>query len=153
MTEISFGAVLPVTQDEAFAFVSDPRRWPLFYHYIQTVERLDGWGRVGGRIRIVSQSMGEHENADLELVEWDQPREFTYTMVELGRPDVVVRQVFEPDDGGTRLTGTATVTVRRGLGGTVDRWRCRGLRRRYEHAMSRLSDVIPRERVGPSARI
>jgi hypothetical protein len=139
---ISYQAVLQVAPDRAFAFVSDPRDWPMFFDAVRSAEALTGWGRPGGRGRLVTSFLGRTVTSDLEVTEWDPPRMFRYTARQRGRPDLDNRRVFEEHQGGTRLIGTTRITPRGGLHGLVDRLSLRVLRRVYRKAMARLPEVL-----------
>jgi hypothetical protein len=138
---ISFGAVVPLPPDEAFAFVSDPRNWPLFIDFIRTAEAGPGWGTVGGHARMVSAMLGRKFESDLELTVWDPPREFRYTMRQRGRPELDNRRLFVPVPGGTRLQATNESQLPGGLAGLTDRalgWRMQQL---MNAAMAKLPQV------------
>jgi hypothetical protein len=36
--------VVPLSQEEAFAFVADPRHWPSFFTGMRASSKDDGWG-------------------------------------------------------------------------------------------------------------
>lgn len=86
--EIRYEAILQVTPDRAFAFVSDPRNWPTFFDPVRSAEALTGWGRPGGRGRLVTSFLGRAVTSDLEVTEWDPPWVFRYTARQRGRPDL-----------------------------------------------------------------
>lgn len=140
---ISFGAVVPLPPDEAFAFVSDPQNWPLFIDFIRTAEAGPGWGTVGGRARMVSAVLGRTFESDLELTVWDPPREFRYTMRQPGRPDLDNRRLFVPVPGGTRLQATNESQSAIGLTDRALGWR---MQRLMNAAMAKLPQVA----TGPS---
>jgi carbon monoxide dehydrogenase subunit G len=83
---ISYGAVLPLPPEEAFAFVADPVRWPLFVPGVRSVHKEDDWGQVGGHAHLTSVVLGRSVTMDLELTEWDPPRSFRYTVSQGGKP-------------------------------------------------------------------
>lgn len=140
--EIRYEAILQVTPDRAFAFVSDPRNWPLFFDPVRSAEALTGWGRPGGRGRLVTSFLGRAVTSDLEVTEWDPPRVFRYTARQRGRPDLDNRRVFAEYQPGTRLIGTTSITTRRGLHGLIDRMSLRVLHRVFSKAMARLPSVL-----------
>jgi hypothetical protein len=142
--EIRYGAVLPVEPDRAFGFVSDPGNWPEFFPGIRSTDASPGWGRPGGRGRMVTSFLGRAVASDLEVTEWDPPRAFRYVARHHGRPDLDNHRVFEPAGPGTRLVGTTRIPVRPGPRGLVDRVSLRVLRRMYGRAMDRLPDVLGR---------
>jgi uncharacterized protein YndB with AHSA1/START domain len=140
--QIRYEAVLPVTPDRAFEFVSDPSNWPVFFDAVQSAEAPTGWGRPGGRGRMVTKFLGRTVESDLEVTEWDPPRTFRYTARQRGRPDLDNRRVFDEVAQGTRLTGTTRIPARRGLHGLVDRMSLRILHRAYRRAMTRLAHTL-----------
>jgi hypothetical protein len=140
--KISYGAVVPLPPDEAFAFVSEPTTWPTFFESMQSVEKGDDWGAVGGHARMTNAFLGRSITIDLELTVWDPPREFRYRGTQAEGPPVDNRRVFEPVPGGTQLSGTTETTVRPGLSGMVDRVKVRALQRTYAKAMQRLPEVV-----------
>ena len=56
--KISYGAVVPLPPDEAFAFVSEPTTWPTFFESMRSVEKGDDWGAVGGHARMTKRIPG-----------------------------------------------------------------------------------------------
>jgi uncharacterized protein YndB with AHSA1/START domain len=140
--QIAYEAVLPVPPDRAFEFVSDPSNWPAFFRAVRSAEASPGWGRPGGRGRMVTSFLGRTVNSDLEVTEWDPPRGFRYTARQRGRPDLDNRRVFAEVAEGTRLIGTTRIPARRGLRGLVDRFSLRVLHRAYGRAMTRLPHVL-----------
>ena len=42
--KITYGAVLPLPIEAAFAFVADPVNWPLFFPGVREVTKDDDWG-------------------------------------------------------------------------------------------------------------
>jgi hypothetical protein len=139
---IRYGAVLPVTQDEAFAFVSDPSNWPLFFDRMEIAEAGPGWGEVGGRARMVNHFLGRRTVSELRVTEWDAPTRFRYVAQHHGRPDLDNLRVFESVEHGTKLIATTTVVPRRGLAGLSDRFARRALQRMVDRGMERLPGVI-----------
>jgi carbon monoxide dehydrogenase subunit G len=115
--EITYGAVLAVPIEEAFAFVSDPKSWPRFFPGVEEVVPMDDWGAVHGRARMTTRFMGKRVHSELELVEWEAPVRFRYVMRQEGRPSLDNLRIFEEVSEGTRLTGTTVVALRAGLVG------------------------------------
>jgi carbon monoxide dehydrogenase subunit G len=149
--KISYGAVVPLPPDEAFAFVSEPTTWPTFFESMRSVEKGDDWGAVGGHARMINVRMGREIGWDLELTVWDPPREFSYRASQSAGPLVDNRRVLEPVAGGTQLSGTSEIAVRPGLSGLGDRVMVWVLQRTYAKAMQRLPEVVgqtPRTRSG-----
>lgn len=140
--KISYGAVVPLPPDEAFAFVSEPTSWPTFFESMRSAERGDDWGAVGGHARMTNAFLGRQITTDLELTAWDPPREFRYQGTQSEGPALDNRRVFEPVPGGTRLSGTTETEIRPGLAGLVDRVKVWALRRTYAKAMQRLPEVV-----------
>ena len=137
--KITYGAVLPLPADEAFAFVADPVNWPLFFPARQAVAKDDDWGRVGGHARLTSIIFGRPMTMDLELTEWDPPNAFRYTVSRDGGPaDDDNRRTFQPVPQGTRLIGTTEVPTRPGPAGLVDQLQMALVRRIFVTAMTRL---------------
>lgn len=145
--KITYGAVLPLTPDEAFEFVSEPTNWPTFFEAMSSAESCENWGQVGGRARMTNRFLGRSLTTDLELTVWNPPHELRYLGVQAeGLPVMDNRRVFEPVAGGTKLTGTTEIQVRPGLSGLVDRLRIRALRRTFAKAMQRLPEVAKAQR-------
>ena len=145
---ISYGAVLPLPPEEAFAFVADPVNWPLFVPSVRSVHKDDDWGQVGGHAP--SGVFGRSVTMDLELMEWDPPRSFRYTVSQGGKPgNDDNRRTFEQVAGGTRLTGTTEIPARPGLAGLVDRLQMRVVRRVFTAGMARLPAVGAQHRRTP----
>ncbi len=46
--KIKYGAVVPLAPDDAFAFVSEPTTWPMFFESMRSAEKGDDWGRWAG---------------------------------------------------------------------------------------------------------
>jgi Polyketide cyclase / dehydrase and lipid transport len=139
--KISYGAVVPLPPDEAFAFVSDPEKWPTFFENMRSSEGGDDWGAVGGHARMTNVLLGRSFESDMELTAWDPPREFRYTMRQPGRPDMDNRRVFEPVPGGTQLRGTTEGTLHPGLSGLIDRVYIWAMQRMFAKAMRRLPEA------------
>ncbi len=144
MIKMSFGAVLPVPQDEAFGFVSDPVNWPLFFSSMRSAQRQEGWGKVGGRAQLVTRFPGRVVTSEIELTEWDPPRRFRYISRQRGSPDLDNDRVFEPAGTGTRLRCVTTVEARPGARALADWLYARVLLRAYDRAMARLPEAVTR---------
>ena len=138
---ISYGAIIPLPPAEAFAFVSDPRNWHLFFDSLRSAEADADWGTVGGHARMTNAMLGRTITSELELTVWDPPREFRYTARQPGRPDLDNRRVFVPLPGGTRMQGTTESRSRGGLAGLTDQALGLALQRTYNTAMARLPQV------------
>jgi Polyketide cyclase / dehydrase and lipid transport len=145
--KISYGAVLPLPPDEAYAFMADPVNWPLFVPGVRAVDKDDDWGRVGGRAHLTSVVLGRSVTMDLELTEWDPPRSFRYTVSQGGKPgNDDNRRMFEPVPHGTRLTGTTEIPARSGAAGLLDRLQMRIVHRVFTAAMARLPAAAAQHR-------
>ena len=144
MKEISYGTVLPVPVDEAFEFVSEPANWPLFFESMRSVERQEGWGKVGGRAHVVISLLGRAVTSEFELTEWDPPRSFRYIARQQGWPDLDNNRVFEPVGTGTRLRFVTAAEGRPGPMALVDWLYRRALLRTFRRAMARLPRVVRR---------
>ena len=145
--KISYGAVLPLPPEEAFAFVADPVNWPLFFPGVRAVNRAEDWGPVGGHAHLTSAVLGRSLTMDLELTEWDPPRAFRYSVSQGGNPaNDDNRRTFEPVPGGTRLTGTTEIQARRGPAGLLDRLQMLLVRRLFASAMTPLPTVAAERR-------
>ena len=118
---IRYGAVLPISIDQAFDFVSNPANWPSFFQRMESAEAVEGWGAVGGRPRWSHRIFGQDIGTDLVLLEWNRPHSFRYVGHNHGRADTDNSRVFEVVPGGTRLTGTTTAQPQPGLSGWLDR--------------------------------
>jgi glyoxylase-like metal-dependent hydrolase (beta-lactamase superfamily II) len=138
---IDYGAVLPLSEEEAFAFITDPDTWPSFFDSLRSTERDPDWGRPGGHARMTNRILGRTVRSELELTEWDPPRRFAYLAHHPGDPDVDNRRDLEAAPGGTRLHGTTTIVVRPGAAGMADRARLRLLDRMYRKAMAKVPEV------------
>lgn len=147
---ITYGADLPVAVEQAFEFVADPSTWPSFFPGLETAAAGRDWGRVGGRGRMATRFLGRTVVSDMELTEWDPPHAFRYTARQPGRPDLDNQRVFSTAPGGTRLAGTTTVQLRRGLAGLFDRVSVAVLSRVYDRAMAQLAGTIAASRERPS---
>jgi uncharacterized protein YndB with AHSA1/START domain len=144
--KITYGAILPVPIEEAFAFVSAPETWPQYFSAMQSLQSLSGWGAVGGKARIVGKFMGQTQLSELELVDWEAPVRFRYLMRTESRPTLDNLRVFSEMPEGTRLTGTTEADPRPGIRGIYDRLAARILQRLYDRAMLRLTEVIRQPR-------
>ncbi len=140
--QVAYGALLPVPQEWAFAFVSDPRQWPLFFPTMESGEPLDGWGSPGGRARMRVRFLGRLRTLELELLEWDAPRSFRYLASRPGWPPLDHARVFVPEDGGTRLRASTVLHPRPGVRGVLDRVQLRLARRLLDDAMARLPAAV-----------
>ena len=138
---ISYGAIIPLPPAEAFAFVSDPRHWHLFFDTLRSAEADADWGAVGGHARMTHAILGQTIESELELTVWDPPREFRYTMRQPGRPDMDNRRVFVPLPGATRLQGTTESRSRGGVARLTDQALGLGLQRAVNAAMAKLPQV------------
>ena len=138
---LTYGAVVPLPQEEAFAFVADPRHWPSFFSGMRASSKDDGWEGVGGRARMTNAFLGRSVTSELEMTVWHPPREFGYISRQPDGPPLHNHRVFEPVAGGTRLRGTTEAVLRPGLPGMVDRVQEQALRRMYAQAMARLPDA------------
>jgi len=136
--KITYGAVLPLPPDEAFAFVADPGNWPQFFPGRQAVEK-DDWGHVGGHARLTSIILGRAMTMDLELTEWNPPMAFRYTVSREGGPaNDDNRRTFHLVPEGTRLSGTTETPTRRGPAGLLDLLQMMLVRGVFMTAMRRL---------------
>jgi glyoxylase-like metal-dependent hydrolase (beta-lactamase superfamily II) len=143
---IDYGAVLPLSEEEAFAFITDPDTWPAFFDSLRSTERDPDWGQPGGHARMTNRILGRTLRSELELTEWDPPRGFSYLARQPGEPDLDNRRVLEAVPGGTRLHGTTTIVVRPGAAGMADRARLRVIDRMYRKAMAKVPEVAARHR-------
>jgi hypothetical protein len=138
---IAYGATVPLPVDKAFAFLSDPDHWPLFFSNIESVEKGADWGSVGGGARLTSAFLGRSVTSDLELTVWDPPREFRYVMRQPGNPSLDNRRTLEGVAGGSRLVGTTEAEPRGGLAGLADSLQLAMIHRVYGKAMGKLPGV------------
>lgn len=138
---IAYGATVPLPIDEAFAFLSDPDNWPLFFSNVQSVEKRADWGVVGGGAQVTSSILGRSVTSDLELTGWDPPKEFRYVMRQPGKPALDNRRTLTEVSGGVRLVGTTDAEPRGGLAGLADRLQSVLIHRMYGKAMGRLPRV------------
>lgn len=136
--QLSYGAVVPLPPDQAYAFVADPLSWPSFVSSLRDTTRDDHWGGVGSRGQMTNVVLGRPITSEIEVTVWDPPHEFRYFSRQPGTPPLDNRRVFEPVPEGTRLRGTTEVTPRPGLAGLVDRARLLALRRIFAAAMTEL---------------
>jgi hypothetical protein len=140
-SRISYGAVVPLPPDEAFAFVSDPLNWPSFIRSMRSVSKQPDWQGVGGRATMTNVIAGRTFTSELEMTVWDPPREFRYLARQPGAPALDNRRVFEPAPSGTRMRGTTEGALRAGVQGLADRVRLQALRKNYADVMARLPDA------------
>jgi glyoxylase-like metal-dependent hydrolase (beta-lactamase superfamily II) len=138
---LTYGAVIPLPPEQAFAFVTDPLNWPSFFSSMRGARKDADWGSVGGRAQMRTVVLGRTVASDLEMTVWDPPHEFGYVSRQASAPALTNHRVLEPVPGGTRLSGTTEVTLRPGLPGLVDGVQERALRRMYAAAMARLPDA------------
>ncbi|MBK6763414.1 MAG: SRPBCC family protein [Micrococcales bacterium] len=139
--KISYGAVVPLPPDEAFAFVSDPEKWPTFFESMRSVEKGDDWGAVGGHARMTNVLLGRSIESELELTAWDPPREYRYTARQPG-PGAALPKGVRAGTRGTQLSGTTEAALRRGLSGLIDRVWARALQGMFAKAMRRLPEAV-----------
>jgi hypothetical protein len=145
--KITYGAVLPLPLDDAYAFAADPVNWTSFFPGVREVSKDHDWGRLGSHARLTSVILGRPLTMDLELTEWQPPTAFGYTVSRDGGPgNDDNRRTFEPVDGGTRLTGTTEIPARPGASGLLDRLRMILVRRVFAKAMARLPSAAARAR-------
>jgi hypothetical protein len=140
--KIVYEAFLRVPVEEAFAFVSDPSKWPLFISGLRSADPGGDWGAPGGGARTVTRFLGRDVESDIRLVEWDPPRRFRYTMTHRGRPTLDSLRVFEEVPGGTRFSGTTEAIPRSGIRGVYDRIQLRMLKRVFDRSMSNLAVMV-----------
>lgn len=151
--KITYGALLSLPPDEAFAFVADPLNWPLFFPGARSVAKDDDWGRVGSHAQLTSVIVGRSLTMNLELTEWDPPKAFRYTVSQGDTPgNDDNRRIFQPVAGGTRMTGTTEIPARGGLvGPLLDRLQMVLVRRVFATAMARLPAAAAGHRNAPAA--
>ncbi len=137
---LAYGALVPLPQDEAYAFVSDPLNWPSFFSSLRDSSRNEDWG-IGGRGQMSNVVLGRTITSEIEVTVWNPPHEFRYLSRQPGTPPLDNRRIFEPAPDGTRLSGTTEVTPRPGLPGLLDRARVLALRRIFAAAMARLPEA------------
>lgn len=140
--QITYGAVLPTSIEEAFDFVSNPANWPSFFHRMEFAEALEGWGAVGGTAQMVNRVFGQDIRTDLVVLEWNRPHSFRYVGHNQGRADTNNHRAFEAVPGGTRLTGTTTAEAQPGVSGWLDRATLLAARRVFHRAMKRLPSQV-----------
>lgn len=138
---ITYGAVIPLPAEQAFAFLANPASWPSFFSAMRASTADADWGSVGGRARMTNVVLGRTLTSEMEMAVWDPPREFGYVSRQHGAPALINRRVLEPVGGGTRVHGTTEMTLRRGMPGLLDRVQERALRRTYAAAMARLPEA------------
>ena len=112
---IVFGHSIDIARapEDVFAYMTDPAKLASWQD-AQHVEQLtpEPVGR-GTRFREVHQVMGRRRTELTEVVTFDPGRRFEIRVVD--GPPIDGRWDFEAIDGGTRLTLTPTVRLRRGL--------------------------------------
>jgi hypothetical protein len=138
---IQYGATMQLPIDDAFAFLSDPDHWPLFFSNIESVDKAADWGSVGGGARMTSAFLGRSVTSDLELTVWDPPQEFRYVMRQPGKPSLDNRRTLVGVAGGSQLVGTTEAEPRGGLAGLADRLQLALIHRVYGKAMGKLPRV------------
>jgi hypothetical protein len=127
---LTYGAVIPLPPEPAFAFVTDPLNWPSFFSSMRGARKDADWGSVGGRAQMRTVVLGRTVTSDLEMTAWDPPHEFGYVSRQASAPALTNHRVLEPVPGGTRLSGTTEVTLRPGLPGLADGVRSASKRQR-----------------------
>ncbi len=144
---VTYGAVLPLPQEDAFAFVADPLNWPSFSPGVRSVTKDDDWGRVGGHAHITSAVLGRSLEMELELTEWNPPDSFRYSVSQHGKPtNDDNRRSFTPTEGGTRLVGSTEIGARPLPAGLLDRLPMILVRVVFAVAMSRLPAAASQHR-------
>lgn len=137
--KVTYGAVVPLPQEEAFAFIADPRNWPSFSPGVRSVTKDDDWGRVGGHAHVTSAVLGRTLTMELELTEWNPPDSFRYSVSQRGKPaNDDNRRFFTPAEGGTTLVGSTEIAARPLPAGLLDRVPMILVRVVFAVAMSRL---------------
>jgi hypothetical protein len=98
---------------DVFAYITDPSKLANWQDAEHVEQLTPGPVARGTRFREVHKAMGRRRTELTEVVTFDPGRRFEIRVVD--GPPVDGRWDFEAIDGGTRLTLTPTVRLRRGL--------------------------------------
>jgi hypothetical protein len=112
-TTITTTAVLPVTQDDAFAVATTAGRWPDWHpSSISVTGAVEGSTSVGDRIREQFRVAGRDGHANWTVVSNDRPRTWAIEGVIEGRTmGGKITYEFAPAGSGTRFTRTFVYPV------------------------------------------
>ncbi len=150
LVRFTYGAVIPLPPEQAFAFLTDPLNWPSFFSSVRAASKDAGWEGIGGRAHLTTAFLGRTFTSEMVMALWEPPRELGYVSRQPGAPTLNNHRVLEPVPGGTRLQGTTEMTLRPGLPGVLDRIHERALRRMYTAAMARLPEAAQASRASTS---
>ena len=90
--------------EDVFDFFVDFSQGPRWRQYVRTMERLDdGPLRVGSRVHVTMDLMGEPYVFDLEVLEVQRPSQWRHRTNETDFHGFVEYR-FEPEQSGTRVT-------------------------------------------------
>jgi carbon monoxide dehydrogenase subunit G len=96
---------------EVFSFVADPANLPSWQPAVVEVRGPEGHVTVGSRFGETRQFVGKRFETTVEIVELEPDRVFGIHVVD-GPIPITVRHLFDPVDGGTKVTITGEAELR-----------------------------------------
>jgi uncharacterized protein YndB with AHSA1/START domain len=96
---------------EVFSFVADPANLPSWQPAVMEVRGPEAPVTVGSRFAETRQFVGKRFETTVEIVELEPDRVFGIHVVD-GPIPITVRHLFDPVDGGTRVTISGVAELR-----------------------------------------
>jgi uncharacterized protein YndB with AHSA1/START domain len=100
MKRISAARRYDVPVESAFAFVTNPENWWMFWPGYVRLERGSRWEASGDEARLVVRLLGRERALTLTLTTFEPNRLVAYTSTQPGLPDAYHERHFEPDSDG-----------------------------------------------------
>lgn len=107
---ISFSIHVNVPPEVAFAYVADLTRHDEWNPGLRVTAISEGSITVGRRFQSVGHIFGREIHDDLCVTEYQPPVRFAFFVKSVGE-ELTHEFMFQPKDGGTLITRTATATV------------------------------------------
>jgi uncharacterized protein YndB with AHSA1/START domain len=131
--QIALEQRLPVSVDEGFAYITDPRNWPEYWPGLVRVVAAERWQQPGDEAVLILRLLGRPVEMHMSLTRFDPPRLVEYTSTQRGLPAARHERHFTSVGGQLQYRVSVELTPRAGWRGIVDRVLVRRAVRRTLH--------------------
>ena len=134
MIRIEAAKDYPVSAEQGFAYITDPRNWRAYWPGLIDLREPVSWERPGDEAQLDLRIAGRRTRMHMTLDELRPARLVAYRSRQRGAPDARHERHFEPAPTGFRYRVVVAYEPRPGVAGLLDRtltrWAVRSALRR-----------------------